>query len=665
MFKRIIAGLAVAVFFASCSINSRITKADKKFALGEYYKAAEMYRKIYPSVSSKKQRKLKGDVAFKMGNAYRIIEDNKRAETGYKNALRYGCNDSLFYYYYAEVLRRNGKYGEALKMYSRYESLFPESDLAKNGIESCEKAVGVWKEKTRYIVTKDPVFNSKQSDFCPVFASEDADVLYFNSTRVKKGTKSKTSSITGQRNNEIYTSRTNAQGKWETPELIEGEEINTGFDEGACAFSPDFQEMYYTLSKVVKGETHGAAVYVSRRSGGAWSKPEKVVLVEDSTITTAHPAISPDGMYIYYVSDMPGGYGGKDIWRSERVGDGWGEPENLGPEINTEGEEMFPSFRSDGTLYFSSDGHPGLGGLDIFSARQVVSADSTGTVKWQIENLLQPINSRFDDFGITFAKGKDYGYFSSNRNDRKFYDGIYRFEVPEYEYKLKGKVTDTDGKPVGDAVVKIVGDNGSISSVRVDKKGEYVYDVAKNTRYVMLAICRAYLNSKEELTVGDLQENKTYNADFVLSLVDKPVKMNNIFFKFGSAELTPESSAGLDDLVKLLNDNPNITIEIGAHTDYVGSEEDNMRLSSQRAKAVVDYLQAKGIESARLTAKGYGESSPVVPDKAMVRKYKFMRLNVPLDENFLSKLTDEQKETANQLNRRTEFKVLKTTYKMY
>ncbi len=660
--NRILAGLLILSLLTSCSLNARISKADKKFALGEYYKAGEMYRKIYPKVSTKKQRKLKAEVAFKMANSYRIIESNRRAETAYRNAVRYGCKDSLLYYYYAEVLRRNAKYGEALKMYKQFEELFPESRLAKNGIESCEKAIDEWKEKTVYKVTKDPVMNSRYSDFCPAFASADADVVYFNSTRKPKGVKSKNSNITGQRNNQIYTTRQNAQGVWEDPQQIEGEEINSDYDQGACAFSPDFQQMYYTLSKVEKGKTYGAAIYVSNRSAGEWSKPEQVRLVEDSTITTAHPALSPDGEYLYFVSDMPGGFGGKDIWRCRRMSDGWGEPENLGPEINTEGEEMFPSFRSNGVLYFSSDGHQGFGGLDIFSA---VWVDTDSVPHWKVENMMQPINSSSDDFGITFASKGEWGFFSSDRNDRKYYDNIYRFEVPQYEYTLKGVVADTDGEPVSDAKIKIVGDNGTISTVKVNKKGEYQYVAAKNTKYVMLATCRAYLNNSQSVEVGDAAENTDYDVDFVLSLVDRPVKMNNIFFKFGSAELTPESSAGLDDLVKLLNDNPNITIEIGAHTDYVGSDEDNMKLSEQRAQAVVDYLLAAGIESDRLTAKGYGESQPVVPDKALVRQNRFLKVGVPLTEEFISKLDNKQKEVANALNRRTEFKVMKTTYKMF
>lgn len=660
MLKRIAAGLLLAMLLSSCSINSRITKADKKFALGEYYRAAEMYRGIYPQVSTKKQRKLKGEVAFKMGNSYRLIENNKRAETGFKNALRYGCRDSMVYYYYAEVLRQQGRYKEAMKMYSRHDELFPGNALSAKGLESCDKALGDWKEKTDYVVSKPSVFNSRNSEFCPAFAAADADVLYFNSTRVPKGTKSKNSRITGQRNNEIYSAKQNARGKWEDPEALDNEEINTEYDEGACAFSPDFQTMYYTVSKVVKGETHGTAIYMCKRSGAEWSTPEPVKLVEDSTISVAHPALSPDDEYIYYASDMPGGHGGKDLWRSHRGRDGWEAPENLGPEINTAGDEMFPSFAPDGTLYFSSDGHESLGGLDIY--RTYLEKDSAGAVRRVVENMRQPLNSRYDDFGITFAPGMKSGFFSSNRGDRKNYDHIYAFEIPVYEYIVKGVVADNNGNPVSDASVKIVGNDGSFSTVKVNKKGEYSINVRPETKYVMQASCRAYLNGRESLNVLSLKENTAFERNFVLSLVDRPIKMNDIFFKFGSAELTPESSAGLDDLVKLLNDNPMVTIEIGAHTDYIGSDEDNIKLSTDRARAVVDYLLAKGINEHRLKAVGYGESQPIVPDKALAKQYRFLREGVPLTEEYVLKLNEKQREVANQLNRRTEFKVTKTTF---
>lgn len=650
-----------AAMLASCSLNSRIQKADKKFALGEYYRAAEMYRSIYPQVPLKK-RSIKAKVAYKMGNAYRIIENNKRAETAYKNAVKYGNKDSLVFYFYAEVLRSNGKYKEAIKMYEKQAETTGNSDIIKEGIASCNKALGEWKKHTRFVVTKEKVFNTRYSDFCPAFASDDADVLYFNSTRVARGAKkSMNSRITGQRNNQIYSAKTNVKGEWENPEVVEG--IESEYDQGAVSFSSDFQTIYYTLGKVKKGETYGAAVYTSDRTGAAWSTPKELKVLKDSTITVAHPAIDNAGIWLYFVSDMEGTLGGKDIWRTRRDGDGWSVPQNLGPDINTAGDEMFPYFSPDGTLFFSSDGHEGLGGLDIFKAEYIESKDS---ITWvSVTNLMQPINSRYDDFGITVAKGGEWGYFSSNRGDRKNYDHIYKFELPKLAFNIEGIVTDNMGEPVGDAVVKLVGDNGIIANIKTKKNGTYTYPIESNANYLLLATCRGFLNSKQELNVEDLDKNKDYRVDFSLTSISKPVKMNNIFYEFGSAKLTKESDKGLNDLVKLLTDNPNITIEISSHTDYVGSEDANIKLSQERAKSVVDYLTSHGIDSERLTAVGYGESQPVVPDKAMVRANRFLKVNVPLTEEFIKTLKPELQETANQINRRTEFKVLKTTYKMF
>ncbi|MBQ1751852.1 MAG: OmpA family protein, partial [Paludibacteraceae bacterium] len=259
----------------------------------------------------------------------------------------------------------------------------------------------------------------------------------------------------------------------------------------------------------------------------------------------------------------------------------------------------------------------------------------------------------------------DWGYFSSNRGDRKNYDHIYRFELPHLSFNIEGTVTNSMGEPLGDAVIKMVGDNGTIANIKTKKNGTYSYPIEKSTKYVILATCRGFLNSKNELTVSDAEKSENFKMDFSLTSVSRPVKMDNIFFEFGSAKLTPESNNGLDALVKLLNDNPNITIEIAAHTDYVGSDDANMKLSQERAKSVVDYLLSKGIESDRLTAVGYGESEPVVPDKALVRQYKFLKIGVPLTETFIKGLGKDQQETANQINRRTEFKVVKTTYKMF
>jgi peptidoglycan-associated lipoprotein len=496
-----------------------------------------------------------------------------------------------------------------------------------------------------------------------VYASSGYDLLYFNSTR--GGKKVKNSRITGQRNNDIFFSRTNVQGEWEDPALLEDEGINTEFDEGSCGLSEDGQSLYFTVSKQVKGETLGTAIYVSQRSGGAWSEPKEVELLQDSTISVAHPALSPDGKYLYFVSDMDGGYGGKDIWRCEKLGQEWGAPENLGDVINTPSEEMFPSFRADGRLYFSSDGHGGFGGLDICEAVLLPKQNEKDADTWQVTVMPDPINSSSDDFGITFAGKENKGFFSSNRGNKKFYDHIFSFYQPELEFVMSGKIEDTGGEALGDARIKLVGSDGTIATIQPKKNGTYSFNLNKGTRYVMMAACRGFLNQKAEVEVPNVEENKNFSVDFKLTSVNKPVKMENIFYKFGSAELTPESSAGLDALVTLLNDNPNITIEIGAHTDYVGSEQANIKLSEERAQSVVNYLLAKGIEKDRLTAKGYGKSVPVVPDKELATKYRFLRYKVPLDEAFISKLNSQQQEIANQINRRTEFKVLKTTYKMF
>jgi peptidoglycan-associated lipoprotein len=662
MINKLFIGISMLLMLTSCSINSRIQKADKKFELGEYYAAGEMYRSVYGQIPTKKNKKQKAEVAFKMGNAYRLIENNKRAESAYKNAIRHNCKDSLVHYYYAEVLKNNGKYKEALKQYQEFEKLSPENELALAGIASCDSALNAWKKKSRYEVSQLKKFNSRFSEFCPIIVSKDGSMVYFSSTR--GGKKVKTSKITGQRNNDIFFSRQNAKGEWEDPEVLEGE-INTEFDEGVCAISADGQELFYTVSKTSKGETLGTAIYSSKRSGGEWSEPQKLTILPDSSLNVAHPAPSPDGEYLYFVSDMPGGFGGKDIWRVPREGAGWGLPENLGETINTAADEMFPSFREDGRLYFSSDGRVGLGGLDIYEATLLPKEKESDPNKWKVLHLPAPMNSSSDDFGITFQGKENKGFFSSNRNDKKFYDHIWSFYQPDLEFSISGNVVDNKGEALSEALIKVVGDNGVITSAKTKKNGSYKITLPKNAKYVILGTCRGYLNNKSELEIPNLEDSKDFNINFTLNSVSKPVKMNNIFYEFGSAKLTPESTDGLNDLVKLLNDNPNITIEIGAHTDFVGSEEANIKLSQERAMSVVNYLTEHGIEAARITAKGYGETTPVVPDRELVTKYRFLKVNVPLTEEFISKLNSEQQEIAKQINRRTEFKVLKTTYNMY
>ncbi|MFT3753831.1 MAG: OmpA family protein [Paludibacter sp.] len=637
----------------------RIKKADKAYAQGEYFTAGELYKRVYSQIPST-EKSLRGRVAFQQAECYRLL-NNGRAEQSYINAIRYKYPDSIVYLRYAQVLQRIGKYADAAANYDIYLKKDTASLLAKNGIAAC-KNVSDWKKTpTRYTVRKADLFNVRLTDnFSPAFLSKDGDVLIFTSSRqYNKKTAMKNNSITGLPSNNMFMSRKDAAGKWEKPEVL-GEEINTvDNDEGVCSFSPDGKVMYFTKARQVVNSEVGTEIFSSNRAGGTWSAPKKIKVFADSTVSVAHPAMAPDGQTLYFVSDAKNGQGGKDIWKATLDNGECKYIENLGPEINTDGDEMFPVMRTDGTLYFSSNGIPGYGGLDIFRATPLKEGG------WIVENMGEPINSNADDFGMTFEKSSEKGYFSSNRGDAKGYDAIWSFELPELAYAVEGKVTDEKGTPLPDATVRLVSSSGLNSRTQTKKDGTYRIKLDKDMDCVMLASARGYLNQQNNLTTQGLTSSKAFTVNFKLSSISKPIEIENIFYEFGKWDLTPSSTAGLQVLVKLLKDNPNITIELSANTDFVGNNEANKTLSQKRAKSVVDYLIGAGIAADRLTAVGNGEEKPVTVDANLSRKYPYLKENDVLDEPTVLKLTPEQQEVANQINRRTEFRVLKTTYKLY
>lgn len=657
MVRFIAALLLLLSLLSSCSVSKQIKKADKRYAVGEYFKAANVYKGAYPRLSVTKEKQKKAYVAYMMGICYAKVGEYEKAERAFAGAIRYKHTNPDVYLRYADILRRAKKYKESIQNYDIYMQLDTNSLLALNGklaaIESAERE----KAGSRYVVKKEDFFSSKKSDGCPVHPEGDSTIIYFSSSRDNKQTSHKTSNITGAPSRDIYMARRNAVGRLDNLELLEGD-INTQDDESTPSFSADGKTIVFTRCPYVKGETHGAEIWTATRQGGKWGKSSRLALLKDSTVTVAHPALSSDGKYLYFVSDMEGGFGGKDIWRSMKTDDGWSAPVNLGEDINTEGDEMFPSVR-DSLLYFSSDGHPGMGGLDIFYATEANEG------QWVVTAMPAPVNSNADDYGITFVKGEEKGFFSTNRNEKKGYDKIYSFYCPPIVYKIVGKVTSTDGDPLGDANVRVVGDDGTNVKLKTKKDGTYHFDIKRGVNYVMLGNSRGFLNQKNNISTHGLEESKQFDINFVLASISKPVGLDNIFFEFGRATLTKESGAALDKLIKLLKDNPNITIEIGAHTDKVGSAEGNLKLSGERARSVVDYLIKGGIEEARLTAMGYGKTKPVVVDKNLTKQYSFLKENDVLDEEFIDALTPENQEIANMINRRTEFRVLKTTYKMY
>ena len=673
---------------SSCSIQQRVKRADKKFAIGEYYTAADLYKSCYSRLSTKKDRELKGYVAYRQGECYRLI-NNPRAANCYQSALRckYHLQDSTIFLHAGQALQYQGKYKDAAKSYDLYLEKHPDDYVARAGKYACMKIEEWKKEGTRYKISEAKVFNQRRtSNFAPMFIGSNTDALMFTSNRHEKakgGTKKikRPSNVTGQQLFQLYQTRKNAAGEWEDIELAEGlynpeaedskqENDTTGggkqagtAEMGVCCFSKDGRTMYFTYSKPINGQDLGAKIYKSERASGEWGEAQEVKLFADSSITVGHPALSNSGDTLYFVSDAEGGEGGKDIWMAEQDGGEWVNAQPLGKGINTSSDEMYPYIHEDGSLYFASNGQPGYGGLDIFKAvRDTAVTDST---VWLLYNMGAPFNGAGDDFGITFAGDSQDGFFSSNRNDKKGYDKIYRFWLPEMEFYAEGVVNDEEGNPLSEARLRLVGSDGTNSKVNARRDGTYKIKLKRDVKYVMLATARGHLNSKEQWNTLNLKDSKTYTLNFALSPISRPVKMENVFYEFGRWELTQASEAELQKLVKLLNDNPNITIELSAHTDLVGNESFNQELSQKRAQSCCDYLIRNGIEKERLTPVGYGKSKPVVCDKALNKQYPFIPVDQALDEAFILSLPADKQEVCNQINRRTEFKVIKTTYKLY
>ena len=687
--------LVACLLLASCGAESAMKKGDKFFALGEYYDAASQYKKAYAQTKAK-DKPLRGQRALKMADCYRRINYTQKAIAAYNNAIRYKQADSTAQFHLGRLQLKNGSYKDAEKTFTLLQDSMPQNILVKNGLESARKAPQ-WKKEAEYsgyTIKKQELFNSRRSEYSPALAGDDYDQLYFSSTR-NQAQGDELSGITGTKNADIFFSQKDDKGKWSKPEPIESD-LNTEQDEGACAFTPDFKTMYLTVCKTDPQYPRFAQIATSNRSDASWGKATPLEITRDTLSTFAHPAVSPDGMWLYFVSDMPGGQGGYDIWRIQITTHGLMGLENLGEPINTSGNEMFPTFRPNGDLYFSSDGHPGFGGLDIFVAKPITtengerrterfdysqgsetsksaSTESNHTSQfsvlssqfYELEHPGFPLNSQGDDFGMTFEGVHNRGYFCSNRGDARGWDHIFSFEKHEVVQTVKGWVYEKDGYELPEGLVYMVGNDGTNKKLSVKGDGSFTEVIQPGVDYVFLGTCRGYLNHKEELRVEPVLESEEYVLQFPLASITAPVLIDNIFYDFDKATLRPESTEALDKLIDLLNENPNVTIELSAHTDYRGSAAYNERLSQRRAESVVNYLIEHGIAQDRLSPVGYGKMKPKTIKRKLTETYPWLKEGDVLTEEFIRALDDEEKqEVCNQLNRRTEFIVLRTTYGM-
>ncbi len=649
-----VAGALVAVLAATSCRGPKLSVANEQMARGEYFDASKTYRKIYNKLTKREERPQRGEVAFKMAECHRHLNQFARAAAAYQNAARYGYPDSTLYLYMGQMLAADGKYAPAVTALKDYLQWKPGDELARNALAGAEYALGK-KGATRYVVRNAKLFNSRRADYAPMYLDRSLDQLYFTTT-TEKVTGNQKSEITGMKKGDIWFATKNERGEWKRPEPVEGE-LNTDADEGTPAFTPDGQTMYLSRARREPNSNTGVEIYTSSRSDAKWSAPVKYEITSDTISSYAHPAVSPDGAWLYFTSDMPGGQGGRDIWRVN-LKDKQGSLENLGEWINTPGDEMFPYVRSDSTLYFASNGHPGYGGLDIFCARLTKSGG------WTVTNMGTPVNSAADDFGITFGEGES-GFFSSNRGDNRGYDHIYSFELPELKITISGWVLDKDEEPVPNAVIRIVGNDGSNQKQIARNDGSFSFPLDRGVSYVMLAGAKGYLNAKQEFTSDIAEEDADYAVDFILSSITKPVVIDNIFYDFDKATLRPESQTALDEMAQVLRDNPNVTIEMASHTDRKGSEEYNIDLSSRRAKSVIDYLISVGIAPERLQSHGYGKSRPKTITKKLAREYPQFKEGDVLTEEYIETLSEEDREAADQINRRTEFQVLSIDYQMF
>ena len=658
IFHIFFASLFAFFILTSCGAERNFKRGEKHLALGEYFDAANEYKQAYQKTPPK-DRERRALIASKMAFCYDKSLQTGKAVAAYRNVIRYKQANMEEHLALARQLMKEGSYAAAEAEFKLVLDSLPDNTLAKEGLIAAKNAPRTKEAGSRYTVKKMDIFNSRRADYSPMLFGDAYDQLYFTSTR-NEAMGDELSGITGTKAGDLFYSQKDDKGKWSKPEAVNGG-VNTNYDEGTCCFSPDGREMYLTQCVTSPSFPRYAQIVKSDRSDAAWGKATPITLTGDTLSSFAHPAISPDGQWLYFTSDMPGGKGGLDIWRVRITPAGFGGVENLGEPVNTAGDEEFPTFRTNGDLYFSSNGHPGLGGLDIFIAK--VGKDR----RYHLSHPGFPLNSQGDDFGMTFEGPYNRGFFSSNRGDGRGWDHIYSFENPEITQTVKGWVYEMDGYELPSATVYCIGDDGTNERIALHSDGSFTKLLNPGVTYLFMATCKGYLNHQEEIkALPNPRESTDSTLQFALANISAPTLIDNIFYDFNKATLRDSSKTALDHLVALLKENGNVTIELSAHCDYKGSAEYNKRLSQRRAEAVVAYLIQHGIAADRLTPVGYGKEKPKIIKKKLTEKYKWLKEGDVLTPEFIQKLKDKSKEEiCNQLNRRTEFTVLRTTYGMF
>ncbi|MGB0887016.1 MAG: OmpA family protein [Vicingaceae bacterium] len=640
--------LAALSFTANAQKNYKV-EADVAFSGSKYYKAIEMYKKAYTKETKKE---VKSQILFQIAECYRGKNDGKQAAVWYSKAVKSKYEDPIALYYIADILKSQGKYEEAIVQYNKYKAANPSDKRADMGVESCELAKKWQEDPSRIVVNPMPLINSEDYDFSPVFADKKNTTLYFTSMR-QGGAGTEVSDVTGMNFSDIYQTKRDKKGKWSEPSVL-NEAVNSPASEGASCLNKKKNVMYFTRCGVEAKGVMGCSLFWSKKQGTKWGEPTVIPVTED-TFRVGHPAISPDDKVLVFASNMPGGQGGKDLWyiTYDKKGKTWSKAINLGAEINTPGDEMYPYIRENGELYFSSNGHKGMGGLDLFKA------SSTGANQWSgVENLQVPMNSSSDDFGIVFEGAKEKGFFTTGREGGKGGDDIWEFYLPPMLFQLDGIVKDVEtGAPLANAKIKLIGTDGSSVSTTTDESGNFFFAENGNDRYVNIETSYSIVVEKEkylvakgkETTVG-LEGSKKFWHEYALQpFQDVVIKLPLIEYKTAKWDLQPQYKDSLNYLYNIMTENPTLIVQLRSHTDHRGSTPSNQRLSQKRAQSCVNYLvKEKGIHPDRIKAVGMGENEPIKGAGG-----------VTLTKSYIDKLkSKEEKDAALQRNRRTDFKVI-------
>ena len=678
----------VFLFIASLAISSssfaqgrQLKKAEVAYDQYEFHKAMVHFKRAYSKSSDRTQ---KIEMSFKLAECARRIGNYRQAESYYKRTIKMRYDDPIALLYLAMMQRNLGKFDDAIKTFTQYSEKVPEDIRAQEAIESCELALEWTENPTRYAVSNMKGLNSKNDDRMPSFANNDYTLLLFTTAR-KGVTGRKISDQTGQFFTDIWatelekskkkrggSSKKQPKAKWTEPlslgEYFGTEDvINTNSDEGAVALNERGNLMYFTRAMMKKNEAHVPRIYSAIKKGGEWEEPLELSLPIDSSYMVIFPCLSPDEKTLYFVSDMPGGEGDFDIWMSEynKRKDSWAEPVNLGPEVNTEGPEIAPFLHKDGTLFFASKGHVGMGGFDIFRATKRPSGQF-GKVK----NMKYPINSSYDDFGIIFS-GKDAmnGFYTSNRRGGRGGDDIYEVKLSDLKFKMEGILVDTEtSDPLLGVSIHIEGSDGSSFDAMTNKDGFFNLGdeaIKQGVEYEVTYSKDSYVTvndtvTTQDLTIHDFESTDegflyTIAVDLSMKVYRLPVVLPQIEYDLGSAELRDMAMKDLDNLVGVLETNPDLRIQLRSHTDFRSGDDFNLVLSQKRADACVSYLIEQGIDATRLEAVGMGESEPLTLQDD---RSGFAKGDV-LSQEFIESIRSKRRRNlAHQMNRRTDFKEL-------